>query len=82
MAPAQPGDSITNDGRVVGTITSAAFGHRTCRNLAMGYIDAAHAEIGTAVQVALLGKSPDATIIPHGPYDPTNALLAGYGRRG
>ena len=33
------GDSILVDGRTVGTITSAAYGHRVGKNLAMGFID-------------------------------------------
>ena len=70
-APAHGGDSIVRGGRVVGTITSAAFGHRTGLNLAMGFVDPACATTGTALEIDLLGESVAATICTESPYDPT-----------
>ena len=53
--PAHPGDSIVAQGAVIGTVTSAAFGYRTGENLAMGFVDPAHAEVGTSVGLEQLG---------------------------
>ena len=39
-APAHPGASILEAGKIVGTVTSGDWGHRTGRNLAMGFVDA------------------------------------------
>ena len=37
--PAQPGDSVLCNGSVVGTVTSAGWGHRTNKNLAYAFVD-------------------------------------------
>jgi dimethylglycine dehydrogenase len=69
-APAHPGDSILADGVVVGTVTSAAYGHRLKRNLAMGFVDPEAAGIGRSLAVDMLGAPVPATVIPTGLYDP------------
>ncbi len=52
--PAHPGASILAGGHVVGTVTSASYGHRTGENLAMGFIDPAYADEGTNVDLEQL----------------------------
>ncbi len=52
--PAHPGSSILADGRVVGTVTSAAFGYRTGENLAMGFVDPDCAQTGMTLDLELL----------------------------
>ncbi len=71
-APAHAGDSIVADGRVVGTVTSASWGHRTGKNLAMGFVDPQHARIGTAVGLDMLGEDVDAVVCEACLYDPAN----------
>jgi len=39
LAPAHAGDSVLQRGNVVGTVTSAGFGHRVGRNLAFAFLD-------------------------------------------
>ena len=39
LAPAHGGDSLLHGDRVVGTVTSAAWGHRVGKNLAMAFVD-------------------------------------------
>jgi dimethylglycine dehydrogenase len=77
-APARPGDSILHDGKVVGTVTSASFGHRTQKNLAMAYLDKAHCAPGISLKLLRLGKPVAAAVISSGPYDPKNERIAGY----
>jgi dimethylglycine dehydrogenase len=71
-APAQGGDSIVKGGRVIGTVTSAAWGHRVGKNLAMGFIDRPFAEIGTELAVEVIGKPVPAIVAADCLYDPEN----------
>jgi len=74
-APAHVGDSIYAGNSVVGTITSAAYGHRTGENLAMGFVDPDHAAIGTELEVFLLGNHIAARVVEPCRYDSANSLL-------
>jgi len=71
-ATAHPGDSIVTDGRVIGTTTSAGWGHRVGKNLAMGFIDPDHAAPGSQVGVDMLGSTVRAVVCDPCPYDPQN----------
>lgn len=72
FASAHPGASILMDDAVVGTVTSAAWGHRTGKNIAMGFVDPARAETGTNLQVEIIGQPYPAKICLPCLYDPTN----------
>lgn len=74
-APAYPGDSIMLDDKVVGTVTSAAYGHRTGENLAMGFVEPACAEIGAKLSVLVLGDVANAVVVDPCRYDPENHLV-------
>ena len=74
-AHAQPGASILNNNKVVGTVTSADFGYRTDMNLAMGYIDIAALDCNADFSIeALDGKRP-AKLLHSAPYDPSHTRL-------
>ncbi len=73
--PAHGGDSIVLDGKVVGTITSAGWGHRTGKNIAMGFIDPGLDSIGQSLMVQAHGALNPATVCEACLYDPENALL-------
>ena len=68
--PAHGGASVMSDGAVVGTITSAAWGHRTAMNLAMAFVDPRHGATGATMQVDLLGTLFDARVVEGPVYDP------------
>ncbi|MGR3486030.1 MAG: GcvT family protein [Paracoccaceae bacterium] len=76
-APTHAGASVLSDGAVVGTVTSAAMGHRTQRNLALAFVRPEHADPGTALQIDVIGTPRPATVIPPSPYDPSFARLRG-----
>ena len=76
-APAQPGEGVFLNERPIGSITSAAWGHRVNKNLAMAYIDPEHADIGTVVEVLLFGKTVQATVQRLCLFDPQNHLPRG-----
>lgn len=68
--PAHPGASLIQDGQVVGTVTSGAWGHRVGLNLAHAFVNPALAEVGTEIDLDSCGQIVRATIIPPSPYDP------------
>ncbi len=67
---AHPGSSVMQDRRVVGTVTSGAWGHRTGLNLALAFVDPGLSATGTRVTIDMLGTEFPAEVIPTGPYDP------------
>ncbi|MBT0959445.1 FAD-dependent oxidoreductase [Alphaproteobacteria bacterium KMM 3653] len=69
-APSHGGASVTAEGRVIGTVTSADWGHRTGLNLAYAFVEPAFAEGAEGLHVDVIGKPVPAKIIPTGPYDP------------
>lgn len=71
-APAHPGDSIMSDGRVIGTVTSASWGYRMNKNLAMGFVDAGFAGIGQDLHVEVIGEPVPARVCEPCRYDPEN----------
>ena len=69
-APAPGGASLMQGERVVGTVTSGDWGHRTGLNLAYAFVDPEHAAEGSTLQLDLCGDLVAATVIPPSPYDP------------
>ncbi|WP_137703347.1 GcvT family protein [Marimonas lutisalis] len=69
-APAPRGASLMIGGRVVGTITSGEWGHRTGMNLAHAFVDAGLGAEGTQMHVDLCGNLVAATVAPRAAYDP------------
>jgi dimethylglycine dehydrogenase len=74
-APAHPGDSILANGKLVGTVTSSGWGYRVGKNLAMAFVDPDFADIGTRLQVEVIGEPVSATVCEPCLYDPENALV-------
>ena len=74
-APAHPGASLIQNGKVVGTITSGDYGHRVAMNLAYAFVDVDIASTGTTMQLDLCGERVKAEVIDPSPYDPTYALM-------
>ena len=71
-ATAHPGDSIVSGGKVVGTVTSAAWGHRVNKNLAMGFVDPSCASMGYNLHVEVIGEPVPAQVCDPCQYDPDN----------
>lgn len=62
-APAREGALIQDlDGNEIGIITSGGFAPTVGAPIAMGYIDAAHAEIGTEVKLVVRKRALDAQV--------------------
>lgn len=76
-APAQPGEGVFLDDKPVGSITSAAWGYRTQKNLAMAYVDPQHATEGSVLEVLLSGQPTPAIVCKPCLFDPGNGLPRG-----
>ena len=68
-APAHPGASLMQEGRVIGTVTSGDWGHRVGKNLAYAFVDISMAIPGTRTGIDIIGNITPATIIDNGPYE-------------
>jgi dimethylglycine dehydrogenase len=76
-APAHAGEAVFDNGTPIGTITSAAWGYRVQKNLAMAYIDPAKAQVGTKLGVLLVGQKIEATVVDACLYDQDNEIPRG-----
>ena len=74
-APAHSGASVMMDDKVVGTITSGAWGHRVDKNLAYAFVDLVVAEPKVMLEVDMCGMLVSATVIQASPYDLSNELM-------
>lgn len=64
-APVREGAEIRNgSGARLGIVTSGGFGPTVDAPVAMGYVDRAHAEPGSAVAIDVRGKAVGATVAP------------------
>ena len=77
LAPAQPGAGVFLHGKAVGSITSAAWGYRINKNLAMAYVDPQHATEGNFLEVQLIGKPVPARVCKPCMFDPGNTIPKG-----
>ncbi|KAB7739879.1 glycine cleavage system aminomethyltransferase GcvT [Parvibaculum sedimenti] len=62
-APAREGTEIVAGGKVIGSITSGGYGPTVGGPIAMGYVDAAHAGVGTEVELMVRGKGRPAKVV-------------------
>ncbi|KAF0230344.1 MAG: hypothetical protein FD175_1666 [Beijerinckiaceae bacterium] len=61
--PAREGTEIVADGRKIGVVTSGGFGPSVNGPVAMGYVEAAFAKVGTPVTLIVRGKELPARIV-------------------
>ena len=76
-APAQPGEGVFTGDKAVGSITSAAWGYRTQKNLAMAYVEPEYAVEGSVLEVLLMGQPTRAIVCGSCLFDSENALPRG-----
>ncbi len=72
VATSHAGDSVVKNGKTIGTVTSAAWGHRVNKNLAMAFVEPQFAAEGTALDVEIIGDVYPATVGPLCRYDSEN----------
>jgi dimethylglycine dehydrogenase len=62
-------------GRMIGRATSGYYGHHLKKSLAIGYVQAQFAPVGTELSILILGQMKRATVLRESPYDPENLEL-------
>ena len=64
--------------KVIGIITSGAYGHRTQKILALAYLDAEYTHTqNNGLAVEILGEKSQAIVLYRPPYDPDNKRMRG-----
>ena len=71
-APAHPGASIHKGDKVVGTVTSGDWGHRTGKNLAFAFIDNGPLSSKSDLEIDIIGTRYKATPTNRCLFDPDN----------
>ncbi len=65
-------EAVLSDGRVVGAVSSGAYGHWVGRSLAFAYIEPEHATPGARLDVMILGQPRHAQVLAEAMHDPRN----------
>ena len=68
--------TVFSSGQAIGVVTSAAYGHRVGKSLALAYFRTMP-EPGDEIQVLILGTLVNARILQQAPYDPDNLKMKG-----
>jgi dimethylglycine dehydrogenase len=74
-ADARGSEPIHRGGKLVGRTTSGGFGWRLAKSLALAMLQPDCAQLGTELDVTILGKAHRATVIAESPFDPKNERL-------
>jgi dimethylglycine dehydrogenase len=74
-ADAIGGNPIYLNGELVGRATSGGYGFRVGASLALAMIQPAHADVGTKLEIDILGTRYPAEVIDESPFDPHNEKL-------
>jgi dimethylglycine dehydrogenase len=74
-ADALGNNPIYKDARLVGRATGGNYGFRVEKSLALAMLRPEHAEVGTELEMDLLGTRHRVTVVPESPYDPDNLRL-------
>jgi dimethylglycine dehydrogenase len=70
-------EPIWHDGKVVGWVTSGAFGYRSGFSLALGYVPASLAAADTEFEIEIIGERRRAVRLAAPAYDPSGDLMRG-----
>lgn len=60
--------------RRVGFVTSGGYGHSIGTSLALAYVDLAHTEVGTELDVHVVGRRTTCRVVADSPHDPEGLL--------
>jgi len=74
-ADAMGSEPIFHNGVMVGRATSGCYGHSIRKSLALAYVLTEHGDIGTELEIEILGEKHPARIISESPCDPENIKL-------
>jgi dimethylglycine dehydrogenase len=74
-ADAMGSEPIFRKGTMIGRATSGCFGHSVGKSLALAYVQTGNGDIGTELEIEILGERRLAYVIPESPCDPENEKL-------
>ena len=69
------GEAVFLGQRLVGSVTSAAYGYTVGKSLVIAFLKEEAQAAGTRVQISLLGEMVRATVLDKAPWDPSNERL-------
>lgn len=69
------GESIFAGDNCIGVTTSGGYGHFVKKSLGFGYVEPRYADLGTELQIGLLGERRRAVVIRDPVHDPANERL-------
>jgi dimethylglycine dehydrogenase len=72
---ARGSEPIYQQGKLVGRTTSGGYGWRLGKSLALGMVSPELGELGTEIEIRILGVPHRATVIGESPFDPKNEAL-------
>jgi dimethylglycine dehydrogenase len=72
VAPVHGGESIYLNNNLIGSVTSGGYGFRVKKNIAYGFVLPPLAQLGTSLEVEILGERYPATVSDACLYDPDN----------
>ncbi len=74
-ADALGNNALLRNGELIGRATGGGFGFRVDKSLALGMVRPDLAAAGTELEIAILGKTYVAVVVPDSPFDPKNERL-------
>ncbi len=74
-ADALGNNALYRDGELIGRATGGGFGFRIGKSLALGMVRPELAEVGTEIEIEILGENYPARVIADSPFDPQNERL-------
>ena len=76
-ADARGSEPILKGDEIVGRTTSGGYGWRVGKSLALGMVRPDLGEVGSELEIVVLGERRRVVVIPDSPFDPENAQLRG-----
>jgi len=67
------GEALLFNGKLAGSVTSAAFGHTVNKSLAIAFVSCEFAEQTDGFTIGLFGETTAARVLKDIPFDATNA---------
>ena len=74
-ADARGTEPILKDGELIGRATNGAYGWRLGKSIALGMVRPDLGEIGSELDITILGKPHRAVVVEESPFDTANARL-------
>ena len=74
-ADARGNEPVYHKNKIVGVVTSGAFGFRANKSLAFAYVNSDLAKVGTELHIKIQGQKKNAKILNSPAYDPENKKL-------